>query len=811
MKKRSLPCYLALAFLLAGCGANSGAETPIVNVDVTATNIDFGEGDIKTTYHFGDSFVRPTVIATYSDGSKEDVTAYLTVSGFNSRKLGTQAVILSYENHELTFNVTVVNEVKEIDLSGQTMAFEVGDEFAFGGSVFAIYDNDSVVDVTSEALFSGFDSSAVGECRINVSYLSFSASYDVTIKAKSEKTVNSLQVNDPKTEYSVGDTFVRPSVKAVYSDESTEDVSDLVAYSGYVLTQAGTYTVTASYGGASATFEITVKEADGNVDDIDDGDDTISGAFSITTKDGVAPTVEENIYTITAAGSYKITGKLENGQVVVNAPDAEVELSFEGASIASDFDSPVNVVTADSVDVKVKKKTSNYIYDNRVLTASDTDPKGAGIFVEDGDLKIKGAGKLVVKSTFNNGIHGKDDVTIKNATLLVRAVNNGIRGNDSVTIEETPVIDIICGNDGIKTSSTDISSKGNRRGNVSITGGTVQINSYADGIDAAYDVVISDGIKENDDGTTEETSPVIDIYTNIYSSYSASALEVDSLVTRATKEKAADSAKGIKACNLLTIDGGTTYTKTYDDGLHGNKTSDDVQIEFEDGTLATGDVIISGGYYKCNASDDGIHADGTLTISGGEIEVEKSFEGVEGNVINVTGGSTTVNASDDGMNAKSSINISGGLLDVTVSPNGDVDGIDSNGTITVTGGIVITRGPNSNNMSPLDADGNINLNGGTVIVVGRDMTSSGGQGGGGWWLNPNYKPGGPSGGGGMPEEGTITVGSNMTTTLIKNGGLNKGNYTVTFANSTLSVSYSNSYSYSGAVTVYSVNGTATIK
>ena len=37
MKKRSLPCYLALAFLLAGCGANSGAETPIVNVDVTAT------------------------------------------------------------------------------------------------------------------------------------------------------------------------------------------------------------------------------------------------------------------------------------------------------------------------------------------------------------------------------------------------------------------------------------------------------------------------------------------------------------------------------------------------------------------------------------------------------------------------------------------------------------------------------------------------------------------------------------------------------------------------------------------------------
>ncbi len=811
MKKKSLPCYLALAFLLAGCGANNASETPVVTVDPTVTKIEFGEGEIKTNYHFGESFTRPTVLATYSDGTKEDVTAYLTVSGFNSRKLGNQTVVLSYDAYELTYSVTVVNEIKEIQLSGQTKAFEVGDEFSFGGAVFAVYDNESVVDVTSESSFSGFDSSSVGECEITVSYQNFTTSYVVTIKAKSAKTVSSLQVNDPQTEYVVGDTFVRPVVNAVYTDESSEDVSDLAVFSGYVLTQAGTYTVTVSYGGVSTSYEITVKEDEGNIDDIDDGDDTIFGSFKITTKDGVAPTVEDNIYTISAAGSYKISGKLDNGQIVVNAPEAEVELSFEEASISSDFDSPIRVVTADSVDIKVKKNTSNYIYDNRVLSSSDTDPEGAGIYVEDGDLKIKGTGKLVVKSTYNNGIHGKDDVTIKNAVVLVRAINNGIKGNDSVTIEETPTIDVICGNDGIKTSNTDVSSKGNRRGNVSITGGNIQINSYADGIDAAYDAIISNGIKENDDGTTEETSPVIDIYTNKYSSYSESALEINSLVSRATKQKAADSAKGIKACNLLTIDGGTIYTKTYDDGLHGNKTSDNVQIVFEDGTYATGNVTISGGSYTGYASDDGIHADGTLTISGGEIKIEGAYEGVEGNVINVTGGNTAVVASDDGVNAQSSINISGGLLDVTVSPSGDTDGIDSNGTITVTGGVIITRGPNSNNMSPLDADGTIALNGGTVIIVGRDMTSSGG-GGGGWWLNPNEKPGGPGGGGGgMPGEGTISVGSNMTTTAIKNAGLSKGSYTVSFTNSTSTISYTNIYTYSGAVTVYSVNGTATIK
>ncbi len=40
------------------------------------------------------------------------------------------------------------------------------------------------------------------------------------------------------------------------------------------------------------------------------------------------------------------------------------------------------------------------------------------------------------------------------------------------------------------------------------------------------------------------------------------------------------------------------------------------------------------------ASDDGVHADGTLTISGGNVLAKEAWEGVEGNIINVTGGET---------------------------------------------------------------------------------------------------------------------------------------------------------------------------
>ena len=825
MKKRRILSCLAVPFLLAGCGANANSNpqpTGSSQVEILLTSISFAnEDEVVKSYRYGESFVKPEILATYSNGLTVDVTESVSVSGFNSRKLGEQSVTLSYEGKYLTYSVTIYNLLKEISISGQTTSFEVGDDFAFGGIVNAIYDDGTVYNVTESALFNGYDMSVSGTQTVFVSYDGFSTSYEITINEKSEKVVQSISLSNLVEEYKVGDDFVRPTVTATFDDESTLDVSDAASISGYDLSKVGTYEVIVSYKGQSASYSVTVKEKEGNVDDLDPDNDEIEGDFSITTKDGGEVTVEDNVYTITTAGTYSLKGKLTNGQIVVDAEDAEVELSLEGVSISNSNDSPIYIKTADSIDISAKRNTKNYVYDNRSTPSSNEDVKGAGIYCEDGDLKIKGKGTLVVTSLANNGIHGKDDVTIKNATLIVRAVNNGIRGNDSVSIEETPTIDIICGNDGIKTSSSDISSKEKQRGTISITGGTIQINSYADGIDAAYDAVIADTVVEESDGTTSVISPVIDIYTNIYSSYSVTDLSdgaLEASILRAwgpgpssegNTAKAADSAKGIKACNLIDISGGTTYVKAYDDGIHGNKYSDDELISLENGENATGDVSISGGVVTLNVSDDGVHADGTLNLSGGEVTVEGSYEGLEGTVINVTGGKATVNATNDGINASNShssdscsINISGGYLDVTVDSNGDHDGIDSNGTITINGGTVITRGPNSQNMSPIDADGTIKVEGGTVVVIGRNMSS-----GNGGWHAPG---GGPGGGGGFPGSSSITVGSGVTTTNATTGG-SKGNHTITFANSNEVISYYNSYTYSNYVTVYSVNGTATVK
>ena len=77
------------------------------------------------------------------------------------------------------------------------------------------------------------------------------------------KTLVSIAVENPKTEYTVGDTFVEPTVKATYDDASTATVTG-ATFTGNDLTSEGTKTVTVSYTEgevtATTTFDITVSE-----------------------------------------------------------------------------------------------------------------------------------------------------------------------------------------------------------------------------------------------------------------------------------------------------------------------------------------------------------------------------------------------------------------------------------------------------------------------------------------------------------------------------------------------------------------------
>ena len=451
-------------------------------------------------------------------------------------------------------------------------------------------------------------------------------------------------------------------------------------------------------------------------------------AFSMTSEDGVF-TSSGNVYTVSSSGTYVLKGFLE-GQVVIDAgKDAEVVLELTGTTITCAWDSPIRVLSADSVDISAKKNTENVIRDTRNAKTADDAAQGEGAISANCDLKVKGSGTLVITASYNNGIHTTKDLTIQKLTLKCTAVHNALRGNDSVTVKSGKIVAISTHGDGVRTENTDVNKKGVTRGDITISGGSVTVYAAGDGFQAAHSFEMAAG----EDGG----EPTVLIYTGSYSGYTAS-------------DASTSSYKGVKVQNELNIKNGTITVYSYDDGLHA-----DWGGAFEDGTAGQGTISVSGGTVTLNvyapvgktmggrmgrgswggqqavSGADGIHADAVLNISGGTVLIDSAYEGLEANVINISGGETRVSANDDGVNAckgneAALIRVTGGYLDVTVSPGGDVDGIDSNGNYTQTGGVVITRGPSSQMAAAIDADGQVSVSGGTLIILGWGSVSTGG-------------------------------------------------------------------------------------
>ena len=498
----------------------------------------------------------------------------------------------------------------------------------------------------------------------------------------------------------------------------------------------------ASCGSSSGNSKNTSQTQVISASSVSIASDTISGDFTITTDDGTV-TQEGAIYTISSAGTYVVKGKA-TGMIYVNAGDEDaVEIDLEGASLSYGENSPIFVANADEVKIKAKKGTENFITDTRAEQTTEDDSQGPGAIYAKADLKLVGQGSLTVMGTYNNGVHTSKDLKIKNQTLTVIAPNNAIKGNDSIEVTSGTITAISTAGDALKTTSTDLSSSSKQRGTVTVSGGTLNLYAGCDGIDAAYNIEITNGVDEDDPSVT--TIPTINILTNKFSSYSDSSVLIaestssSSLIksynlagpggkggqgggpgggmvpggdTKNT-DKAECSAKGLKAANGIYISGGVTVIQAYDDGIHAN--SGDA---FESGSTGVGAIEISGGQTTVSASDDGVHADGTLSIKGGTLTITDSHEGIEAKNIAISGGTTVAYASDDAANASSSINVSGGYLFACVPASGDTDGIDSNGTYKQTGGTVVTCGPNNMNSASLDVDGSVNVSGGTFVAFG---------------------------------------------------------------------------------------------
>lgn len=310
---------------------------------------------------------------------------------------------------------------------------------------------------------------------------------------------------------------------------------------------------------------------------------------------------------------------------------------------------------------------------NNSITTTVNDDINASIYSSD-DLLLLGDGSLSIKSNID-GIASKDDLMIVSGTYIINSEDDGIRSSDSLYIKN--------GNLTIQSNGDAIKTTNEEKGSIYIEDGKFDIVSNGDGIESISTITIKNGNFNITSGNNNISTDV--------------------------------STKGIKAVSNILIESATININSLDDSIHSNSA-----------------IEINGGEFTISSKDDALHADNTIIIKDGNIDIIKSYEGIEANYIIIDSGNIKVTSSDDGINVSGGANQTGNVRMDEFSDNGGYlkinsgniyvnssgDGLDSNGSIYVNGGYITVDGPTNSGNGSLDYNGEFIINDGTLIAVG---------------------------------------------------------------------------------------------
>lgn len=477
-------------------------------------------------------------------------------------------------------------------------------------------------------------------------------------------------------------------------------------------------------------------------------DDGITGET-----DGVV--IKGQMVTITAEGTYIFSGTLSEGQIVVDADNAKVQIVFDNVDITCASSAAVYVKSAEKVFVTLAEGSQNTLRNTDEYVAIDDNNIDAVIFAKS-DLTLNGTGSLTIISAEGHGIVSKDDLKIIGGTYDIIAAGHALSGKDSVRIADGTFI-LTAEKDGIHAENADDEEKGY----IYIADGDFTITSDGDGMDASNIVQIEDGTlditagggaanslktHESDvpggpgggmpqngekldgesmpqmgekpdgenmtemgkrpDGTTPPEKPSQTDQSDTADETAApdNATDHQSSSAETTEDTTTDesgtSTKGIKAGGGMYLNGGTYQIDSADDSIHSNA-----------------NITIADGTYTLATGDDGVHADDALIVNGGTITVTESYEGLEGLAVTINDGTIDITASDDGINtAGEKMELNGGYIHILAGG----DGVDSNGDLTINGGEIYIDDPSDNGNSAIDYGDRSSayVNGGTLVAIG---------------------------------------------------------------------------------------------
>lgn len=460
--------------------------------------------------------------------------------------------------------------------------------------------------------------------------------------------------------------------------------------------------------GGAETDETKADESETNESETNETETASSGV-----------SISGNIITISKEGTYVLSGALSEGQIIVDADSAKVQLVLDNADITCASSAAIYVKNADKTFITLAEGSENILMNTAEYETIDDNNIDAVIFSKD-DLTLNGKGTLTINSEYGHGIVSKDDLKLVGGTCNITAKTHALSGKDSVRIA-AGTYNLTSGKDGIHSENADDDEKGF----VYIASGDFTIESTGDGIDASYVVQIDDGDfditagdgAENATKTNNEMpgggtggnmgggapggdkpsgeAPSGEAPSGGPSSDSDSGKQTgqtppDKPGTDTSDGQQSDKNSQSKdAADSTTASGASSdtgsesasFTLSDADSENDSSTSSDADSTSTKGIKSDGALYVNGGTYTINSADDsfhsnsdvtindgtytissgddGIHADSALLVNGGTITVTESYEGLEGLNITINDGKIDITASDDGMNAAGGNDASG--------------------------------------------------------------------------------------------------------------------------------------------------------
>lgn len=323
------------------------------------------------------------------------------------------------------------------------------------------------------------------------------------------------------------------------------------------------------------------------------------------------------------------------------------------------------------------------------------------------DISFNGSGSLSVSSAKGRGIVSKDDLVFTGGSYMIQAANHGISGKDSIRIADGSFVvtagkncldsdnddsdkgfiyiaggsfDLSSGNDACHCSgdfdflagSMELSAADDgvhSDAALSVSGGSINILLCYDGLEGVT-VDISGGtidITSSDDGINAANGSSDSAHDGTDGTPAESAGGVTDMSGDPPEKPDGDSAPDMSCAGMQRPDGGTPPEKPDGSGDTGTVSGSALEAPADMPEAPTNMPGGMGGGF--GGGDDPFAADSSCLVT-------------------ISGGTVRINAQGDGIDSNGDLVTSGGEVYISGPRNGGDGALDYNGSGTISGGIV---------------------------------------------------------------------------------------------------------------------------